>query len=456
VIAKAGKENSLAARLFVILFAAMFLSFIAATALAAYVSWTAYEGDAEERLTAQLEVVEGELQGLDSKQMEEVLARTHLADTRITLVAGDGTVLYDNMVDAREMGSHADREEIRTAPDRGEAVVLRRSETTGTDSLYAASRVNPDGTVLRLAESRASLAYYLGGLLLPLSVAVLLAALLSMLLSRVITRRITSPLLRVDLDAPLKSRTYREITPLLERIDAQRVELVRQNEQLARAVEMRREFTGNVSHEMKSPLQVIGGYAELIEEGIGSPDDARHFAGIIKSETQSMRMLIDDVLTLSRLDEGATNDVRAVDVAEWVLRVVGRLSSVAAASGVEIAVDLRECSVCCEEALLEQAVYNLVDNAVRYGDGRVEVTVGRDGEKVAIAVSDDGEGIPVDQRERVFERFYRVDASRSRSTGGTGLGLAIVKHAADAMGGRVFVGESDMGGAAFTLELPAQ
>lgn len=118
MIAKAGKENSLAARLFVILFAAMFLSFIAATALAAYVSWTAYEGDAEERLTAQLEVVEGELQGLDSKQMEEVLARTHLADTRITLVAGDGTVLYDNMVDAREMGSHADREEIRTAPDR--------------------------------------------------------------------------------------------------------------------------------------------------------------------------------------------------------------------------------------------------------------------------------------------------------------------------------------------------
>ena len=105
---------------------------------------------------------------------------------------------------------------------------------------------------------------------------------------------------------------------------------------------------------------------------------------------------------------------------------------------------------------LEQAVYNLVDNAVRYGDGRVEVTVGRDGEKVAIAVSDDGEGIPVDQRERVFERFYRVDASRSRSTGGTGLGLAIVKHAADAMGGRVFVGESDMGGAAFTLELPVQ
>ena len=111
MIAKAGKENSLAARLFVILFAAMFLSFIAATALAAYVSWTAYEGDAEERLTAQLEVVEGELQGLDSKQMEEVLARTHLADTRITLVAGDGTVLYDNMVDAREMGSHADDEE---------------------------------------------------------------------------------------------------------------------------------------------------------------------------------------------------------------------------------------------------------------------------------------------------------------------------------------------------------
>ena len=298
--------------------------------------------------------------------------------------------------------------------------------------------------------------YYIGGLLAPLSVAVLLAALLSALLSRAITRRITSPMLRVDLDAPLESRTYREIAPFLERIDAQRIEPVRQNEQLACAVEMRREFTGNVSHEMKSPLQVIGGYAELIEEGMASPDDARRFAGIIKSEAQSMRTLIDEVLTLSRLDEGATNDVRTIDVTELVSRVVGRLSSVADASGVEIAVDSSECSARCDEALLEQAVYNLVDNAVRYGNGRVEITARSDGEKVAITVSDDGEGILIDQRERVFERFYRVDASRSRSTGGTGLGLAIVKHAADAMGGCVFVGDSEMGGASFVLELPAQ
>lgn len=136
--------------------------------------------------------------------------------------------------------------------------------------------------------------------------------------------------------------------------------------------------------------------------------------------------------------------------------MVGRLTSVAVASGVEIAVDLRECNVRCDEALLEQAIYNLVDNAVRYGNGRVEITAGCDSEKAAITVSDDGEGILVDQRERVFERFYRVDASRSRSTGGTGLGLAIVKHAAEAMGARVFVGESNMDGAAFTLELPAR
>lgn len=452
----AEKGRSLTARLFAIIFASALLSFIVAAAIVAYVSWMVYEGDAEERLVAQLEVVCEQISGLEDEEMLDLLSSINLADARITLVSGDGSVVYDSLADAGGMENHADREEVLLARGCGEAVVLRRSETTEADSLYAAALVDGDGTVLRLAESRISLAVYLESLLEPLLPAVLLAALLSVLVARFVTRRTAAPILGINLDDPVQSGTYRELAPLLDRVAAQRSALMAQNEQLARSVEMRREFAGNVSHEMKSPLQVIGGYAELIESGMAEPDDVRRFAGLIRSESQTMRGLIDDILMLSKLDEGVGEELVPLDVAGIVERVAGRLAPAAESKGVELGVSSDdEAMAFGKESLVEQAVYNLVDNAIRYGGKLVRVEAGFECGKVRIAVSDDGPGVPESQRDRVFERFYRMDSSRSRTTGGTGLGLAIVKHAAESMDGAVFVDDSTLGGARFVLELRA-
>ena len=262
----------------------------------------------------------------------------------------------------------------------------------------------------------------------------------------------------MSLEDPLASEAYAEVEPLLDRIDVQRRELLEQNSELEQAVNVRREFTGNVSHEMKSPLQVIGGYAELIESGITSPEDTKRFAGLIRSEAQSMRTLIDDVLLLSKLDEGAGGGaLLEIDLASACERAIDRLEPAAAARKVHVRLKLQEGVVVLGSlTLVEQIVYNLVDNAIRYGKEHGEVLVETyvAGELVKLVVSDDGAGIPPEARERVFERFYRVDTSRSRDMGGTGLGLAIVKHAAESMNGVVSVGKSVLGGARFEVSLP--
>lgn len=450
------KRRALSPRLFASLFSLTLLSFLAAAFVVVTVSWSVYEGDAEKRLSSEAEEAAENVAGMNTQQAIEYLSSLILTDTRITLVAADGTVIYDSAVNAATMTNHGEREEIVAARKGDESAVLRESETTGTDTLYAAVLLDDGTTVLRLSETRTSLASFLGNLFAPLVLATLFAVALAAVFARIITSHATAPLLEVDLESPMHSDTYREIRPLLARMDAQRKELMSKNEQLENAMAMRREFTGNVSHEMKSPLQVIGGYAELIESGMTTEEDTRKFATLIRSESESMRVLIDDVLMLSRLDEGVDDDPCPIDIASICQRVVARLEPKAVASDAHITVDC-EGPVCAlgYELLAEQAIYNLVDNALRYGDGLVEVCVSSSNGLVRVTVSDNGPGVPEELRERIFERFYRLEASRSRSTGGTGLGLAIVKHAAEVMEGSVTVADSSLGGAAFTVTLVA-
>ena len=212
---------------------------------------------------------------------------------------------------------------------------------------------------------------------------------------------------------------------------------------------------------MKTPLQVIGGYAELMEAGVVPAQDVPRFAGLIRTEASSMRTLIDDVLTLSRLDEQGAGQGQEqgdpVDLAQVCRRVAERLTPRAQERGETIQLACRGSHIVRASAsLAEQMVYNLVDNAVRYNreGGLVLVAVTSDDANVELEVSDEGTGIPPELRERVFERFYRVDASRSRETGGTGLGLAIVKHAVETMGGTVSIDDSPCGGARFIVKLP--
>lgn len=231
----------------------------------------------------------------------------------------------------------------------------------------------------------------------------------------------------------------------------------------AAAEDMRREFSANVSHELKTPLQGIMGSAELIEAGMAKGDDAKRFASNIRKEASRMVNLVEDIMGLSQLDEGVSSAYEVVDVASVADDVHDELSDVAKAKDVSIEVHSQGCpvEVMGVPRLIHEMLYNLVDNAIKYNvqGGRVDVSVSHQdslgaGNSVVLEVSDTGIGIPKEHLPRVFERFYRVDKSHSRASGGTGLGLSIVKHVVMYHGGKVSV-ESKVGsGTKFTVVLP--
>ncbi len=201
----------------------------------------------------------------------------------------------------------------------------------------------------------------------------------------------------------------------------------------------RREFTANVSHELKTPLQSIIGSAELLEAGLVKPEDAPRFVGRIREDAARLVALIEDIILLSRLDEGGEQPRKPVSLRQTAREAAGVLRTAAESRHVTLTVEGDEGVVEGVPGLLYEAVYNLCDNAVKYNreGGTVTVTVTEGEDEVALAVADTGIGIPPEHQSRVFERFYRVDKSHSRQSGGTGLGLSIVKHAVQYHGGRL-------------------
>ena len=477
-------HSTLFGKIFGVLFAVSFLVMATSTFAATAASFSSYENEAARALLSETDSYAHLLKGKTSQQMGSFMGSLPLDDTRCTLIDKDGKVFYDNWADPSTMENHASRDEVAQARNQGQASVMRRSETMGSDTLYAAVQLN-DGIVLRLAETRTSMASFLSGMTLQLGVSLGIIVFLSFLVSSLLTSRIIRPLRQIDLSHPLDNNVYQEMRPLLKRVDDQRCELERQNAELERAMEARREFTGNVSHEMKTPLQVISGYAELMQYGVVKPEDNARFAGLIVEEAGRMRELIDDVLTLSRLDEQGDRASDPVDLAPVCESVVDRLRPAAEERDIRIDLDVdKGLVVLGAQSLAQQLVYNLVDNAVRYNRDGGKVTVGLHKRTAAevgakpdargvvalpgdaglsavagasfaeLSVSDQGKGVPEEYRTRIFERFFRVDASHSRETGGTGLGLAIVKHAVASFGGSVCVGDAEGGGARFVVLIP--
>ncbi|BAK45764.1 ATP-binding protein [Eggerthella sp. YY7918] len=421
-----------------------------------------YEHEAEAALAANAQDAASYLNATPSSDNESALEEQFSGLTRYTLIAPDGTVAYDSAADPEQMDNHADRPEVQQALQAGEAAVVRYSETLGTDTVYAAVKLD-DGSIVRLSETRHSLLSFLGSMALPVLVALGVAVVLVFLLSRILTRRIMKPIDALDFANPLDNEIYEEMEPLLIRIDEQQRRLLQQNSELAEAENMRRDFSSNVSHEMKTPLQVISGYAELMKNDMVQPADRQKFAGLIYDEAQAMRSLINDVLTLSKLDESAFGNDEAAEVDLYAVaqRVAGRLTSFAADQGVVVQVEGSRTCIAGSETLAEEMLYNLIENGIRYNHegGSVTMTVGTEssdsGDEAVVRVSDTGPGIPEDMRDKVFERFFRVDKSRSKETGGTGLGLAIVKHAVMYHHGSIDV-ESTLGeGTTFVLRFPA-
>ena len=215
-----------------------------------------------------------------------------------------------------------------------------------------------------------------------------------------------------------------------------------------KAEKMRREFTANVTHELKTPLTSISGYAEIIASGLVKPDDIPNFANKIHKESGRLLSLISDIMELSQLDEKFSDEEFApVDLAGVAAEVAEDLRSNAEKHGITITVDTKTAVISGNRNQIYELIYNLCDNAIRYNreNGSVKIITGDDNEHPFVKVADTGIGIPEKHHKRVFERFYRVDKSRSKETGGTGLGLAIVKHITERHGGEISLESSEQG-----------
>lgn len=506
------------------------------------------------------------LLGLSRSEDETAYFQGFSSQDRVTLVDGNGNVLYDNQADATSLENHLDRPEIQAALRDGTGESRRYSNTLAEMTFYYTARTSA-GNVLRIANTRSSaLGMYLH--MLPLMVVITLAAVLgSLLVARVVAKRIVAPMNALNLDAPLENDVYDELSPLLLRMERQRQEIARQMRQLAErkselsaiaenmreglvlldprgmvlsmnesaaaifgvsakqyigedmlcvnrdaavrdallaaenggsaddiweqngryyrllaspvlqdsetlgivllmldttekyAAEIsRKEFTANVSHELKTPLTSISGYAEIMRDGVARPEDVQKFSSRICQETSRLIALINDILELSRLDEKKGLGVRErVNLLELSRDVVGRLEPLAREKSISLTLKGENCQISGYPLLLNEMFCNLVDNAIRYtpAGGNVDVRVGVEEGKPAFCVSDTGIGIPAEHQPHVFERFYRVDKSHSKATGGTGLGLSIVKHGAEIHGAEIRL-ESEPGqGTRIQLVFPA-
>ena len=223
--------------------------------------------------------------------------------------------------------------------------------------------------------------------------------------------------------------------------------------------QMRREFTANVSHELKTPLTSISGFAEIISDGFVKPEDTRKFAGRIFKEAQRLITLVNDVIKISQLDEGKLPYEREeTDLYELCREILRRMEERASAAGVHLYLKGPHKKITTVQTILDEVLNNLCDNGIKYNKkgGNLTVTIEEGEGETRISVEDQGIGIPAEDQKRVFERFYRVDKSHSKAIGGTGLGLSIVKHGAMYLGAEVKV-ESTLGkGSTFTLVLPEQ
>ena len=494
---------------------------------------------------------------------EDYLRQVSSDRFRLTWIAGDGTVLYDTRADGESMENHGDRAEVKQALAQGEGESIRYSSTLLRQTAYCAKRLS-DGTVLRISVSRATAGVLALGMFQPILLVLIVALILSALLAGRLSRRIVEPLNSLDLEHPLDSDAYEELSPLLNRINRQNRQITEQVKQLRRRTDefaqitasmgeglvlldnggrvlslnpaarklfaadescvgqdfltvdrsremseairrameqghseirsrrgdktyqfditridsqgdvlgavilafditeresgerLRREFTANVSHELKTPLQGIIGSAELIENGMVKPEDMPRFIGHIRGEAQRMVALIGDIIRLSQLDEGEEMPREDVGLLEVARRAAEQLDTTAQARGITLTVEGQPTVVNGVRQLLYEVIYNLCDNAVKYNvdGGSVRMTVSGDGANACVTVADTGIGIPLEQQARVFERFYRVDKSHSKASGGTGLGLSIVKHAVQYHGGSISLNSRPGEGTTVRVWLP--
>lgn len=356
-------------------------------------------------------------------------------NSRITWIDADGTVLYDTEGDSSEMENHLDRPEVQQALEEGASSEVRHSSTLKQRTYYFAVLLE-NGTVLRLSLSMRSV-YSLFLYLIPTLIVILLIFIAVMVVcAKKMTDDIVHPINELNLFDPNVECPYEELQPLMARIRKQNEER-RENEQV------RQEFSANVSHELKTPLTTISGYAELMKDGMVKEKDVPVFSEKIYKEAARLIDLVNDTIMISRLDEHKVEvEKESVDLYNVSIDIKDRLETVASKNHVTVSVEGQHVVVQGVYQMLDEMIYNLCDNAIKYNkpNGKVFVRVNpvsEGAQGAQVVVEDTGIGIPKEHQGRVFERFYRVDKSHSRQTGGTGLGLAIVKHVVEYHDGKI-------------------
>ena len=401
------------------------ISMIAVLLLTTVVFYNLFQNEVIENLHTCADMLGEDL--VNYKDTDRIISQKKVDNIRVTLIDKDGVVLADSDVNADVLGNHKERPEVKEAIEKGSGKSIRTSNTLSHASYYYAIRLS-NGNILRLAkESQSFISFlmrvspFIGGIAILLFV-------VSIFLSRLFAKSIVKPIemLAKNMDREELATGYKELTPFLNTIQKQHRDIVKSSN-------MRQEFTANVSHELKTPLTSISGYSELIAGGMAKGEDAVRFAGEIQKNSSRLLTLINDILQLSELDTRNFNDDFAwVNFADTVRNCGDLLALAAKKRNVTLHLETVPEVVMIRGVTktLEELVYNVSDNGIRYNKegGQVVVCLAETENTVIFCVKDTGIGISKENQERIFERFYRVDKGRSRETGGTGLGLAIVKH----------------------------
>ena len=400
------------------------VAILATTLLLSWVNYEMFKGRVMDDLEAYGRMFAVEMNG-EAKAQSALHSLEE--DIRVTLVHADGTVYYDNFADPNAMDNHVDRPEIRQALENGSGSDIRNSSTVDQNAFYYAVRLK-NGDVMRLAQEASNIwSVYFRSMPLIMLLAAGMAC-VSLYLAHLLTARLVQPIERMTahLNNVSGVARYPELEPFMDMIE-------QQHEEILRSANMRVEFTANVSHELKTPLTSISGYAELIESGMAQGEQAKTFAAEIHKSANRLLTLINDIIRLSQMDAPMPDlKFEPVDLAQIATNTFEQLEMSARKADVTLQLDAKPAMVEADRQMMDELLYNLCDNAIRYnvhgGSVKLEVRPIRD--KVIVCVQDTGIGISPENQEHVFERFYRVDKSRSKATGGTGLGLAIVKHIA--------------------------
>lgn len=362
---------------------------------------------------------------LKTQGWEEVYEIADKEEIRITLIDQDGAVLLDNRMDPSLLENHNNRPEVIEARQDGDSSIIRVSSTFSNTATYYYAMSLSDGRVLRVSRKVESFTSIFIDILPFILVMCGCIMIITFFVSRYMTNLILKPINEIaeNMESIEGNSIYNELIPFIDTIKEQHENILKQSK-------ARQDFTANVTHELKTPLTSISGYSELIETGMASESDIKHFAHEIHKNSARLLTTINDIIRLSELDSEITENYEMIDLYELSKNVLSSLDM--NANKYEVSLYLHgenQCILANKERILDLIV-NLVDNAIRYNkkDGRVDVTVSKDTKGVYLSVKDNGIGIPEKYHERIFERFYRVDKSRSKATGGTGLGLAIVKH----------------------------